>query len=194
MTPNSSPSRATVQPTSAARRSSTSETADLLLGEDAERTGLEDTRLLGRDLLDRRAEEADMVDRDRRDHRDLGVDHVGRVPRPAHADLHDRHVHRGVGERRVGHRGEDLEERQPHAELVVDEWQVGRHVVVRRDEPLLVDGLAVEGDALRHGVQVRTGEPAGSQAELLQERVDHPGRRRLAVRAGDVDHRDRVLR
>ena len=35
----------------------------------------------------------------------------------------------------------------------------------------------------RHGVQVRAGEAAGPQAELLQQRVDHPGRRRLAVGA-----------
>jgi hypothetical protein len=42
-------------------------------------------------------------------------------------------------------------------------------------------------------VQVRAGEPTGPQPELPKQRVDHPSGGRLAVGAGDVDHRDGVL-
>ncbi len=76
----------------------------------------------------------------------------------------------------------------------VDQVEVGSHVVVRREEPLRLDRPAVEGDPLRHRVQVRAGEPTGPQAELAQQRVDHPGGGGLAVGAGDVHDRCRGLR
>ena len=50
-----------------------------------------------------------MVDADRGDHRDGGVDDVGGVPPTAHPDLDDGDVDRGIGECGEGHRGDDLE-------------------------------------------------------------------------------------
>jgi hypothetical protein len=41
---------------------------------------------------------------------------------------------------------------------------------------------------------MRAGETPGAQAALAHQRVDHPGHRRLAVGAGDVDDRERAVR
>ena len=65
-----------------------------------------------------------------------GVGDVGGVPGAAHPDLEHGDVDRGVGEGGERHRGQHLEERQPDVVPRVDQVQVGRHVVVRRDEPL----------------------------------------------------------
>ena len=139
------------------------------------------------------AEEPLVVDRDRRDDSDLRVRDVGAVPGAADADLDDRRVDGCVGEGGKGHARQDFEERQWHLAARVDEVEVRRDLVVRRQEARLVDGTAVKADAFAHGVQVRAGEPAGAQTELTQQRVDHAGGRRLAVRARHLDHRRRGL-
>src|SRR5690606_16610107 len=55
------------------------------------------------------------------------------------------------------------------------------------DEPLRRDRLAVDGDALPHGVQVRGGEAPGPQVRLTQQPFDHAGGGGLPVGAGEVD-------
>ena len=145
------------------------------------------------------AEIVGVVDADRRDHGDGRVDDVGGVPAPAEADFDDGHVDRGVGERGERHRGDHLElahRRAPPAglRLLVDELHerldlaVGRHVVRRADRP------AVDRYAFHGGLQVRADGAAGATAERGEQRVDHPGHRRLAVGAGDVDRRVAALR
>ena len=164
---------------------------------DGDRAGLDDARLLGGDLLDRRAEQPRVVDRHRRHHGDLAVGHVGRVPRATEPDLDDGDVHGGVGERRVGEDHRHHEEVQGLAagrhRAVVDELHHRLHLVVDLDQPLGVDRLATDGDPLAERVQVRRGEPTGRQAQRRQQRVDHPGRRRLAVGPGEVDDGVRAL-
>ena len=76
----------------------------------------------------------------------------------------------------------------------VDQLEVRRHVVVRREEALDVDGCAVEGDPLAHRLQVRAGEPAGAQPELAQQGLDHAGGRGLAVGARHLDDGRGLLR
>ena len=49
-------------------------------------------------------------------------------------------------------------------------------------------------DPLVDAGQVRAGEAAGAQPVLAQQRLDHAGGRRLAVRAGDVHRAERALR
>ena len=137
-----------------------------------------------------------MVERDRRDDRDLRVGDVGGVPGAAHPDLDDGHVDRGVGERGERHRGQHLEEATARTSCRrVDQVEVGRDVVVGRDEPL-GGRSAAPSNAIRSRdrVQVRAGEPPGAQAELAQQRLDHPGGRGLAVGAGHVDDRVGALR
>ena len=132
--------------------------------------------------------------RDRRDHGHRAVGHVGRVPPAAHADLDHRDVHRGVRERGEHHAGEHLEEGQRRGLLVVDQLDVGRDLLVELDEALGGQRHAVDADPLPHRDQVRRGEPPGAQPALAQQRLDHPGRRRLAVGAGDVHDRERAVR
>ena len=84
---------------------------------------------------DRLAEPVGVVDVDRREHRDVAVRGVRRVPRPAHADLEHEDVDRRVGERDEGEHGQQLEERQRRVvrrgELGVDEVDERRDLVPR---------------------------------------------------------------
>ena len=59
---------------------------------------LEDPRLLGRDVGERRSELRDVVHPDRGDHGSVAGDHVRRVPRSAHPDLEDAELDGFVGE------------------------------------------------------------------------------------------------
>ena len=83
------------------------------------------------------------------------VDDVGRVPAAAHADLDDGDVHGRVGEGRVRHAGQHLEEGQPVLLLGVDHLDVRLDVVVRLDEPLGGDRRAVQADPLGDRLDVR---------------------------------------
>ena len=102
-----------------------------LRGEDRGRARLDDPGLLGGDLLDRGAEEVHVVQVDRRHDRDLAVDRVGRVPFAAEAHLDDGDVDRRVGEQCVRETDHHLEERQLDLVLGVDEFDVGRDLLVR---------------------------------------------------------------
>ena len=139
-----------------------------------------------------------MVQGDRGHDGDRRVEHVRRVPRPAHADLDGGDVDRRVGERGVGHRHEDLEERHPRGArggtAGVDEVDVRDDVVVGRDEPVGRQGFPVDRDALAHLEEVGTGEAAGAQAVLAEQPLGHPGRRGLAVRPREVHRPERRLR
>jgi hypothetical protein len=75
--------------------------------------------------------------------------------------------------------------------LLVDQAGGRRDRLVGREELLLAAGGAADRDSLRDGLQVRAGEAPGVPAGGLQQRVDHPGRGRLAVRAGQVHGRRR---
>jgi hypothetical protein len=121
---------------------------------------LDDPDLLAGDDAGGVAQVLGVVDRDRGEHRDLGVHHVGGVPGTAHADLDDSHVDRRVGEGGVGHPHDRLEERERMVVLLVDQVGVGRHVVEGADERLLAERLAVDADPLGHRLQVRAGEAA----------------------------------
>ena len=170
----------------------------LLQPDDGDGVGLDDAGLLPRDLLDRVPEEVTVVEVDGGDDGDGGIDDVGGVPRPAHADLHDRDVDRGVGERgirdsdqhlEVGHRRAAVDDRAG-----VDHLDEGDHLVVGAEEPLRVDRPTADRDPLEHRVQVRRGEPPGVQAQLAQQCLDDAGGARLAVGAGDVDDGEGALR
>ena len=150
------------------------------------------------DLGDRLAEPVGVVDVDRREHRDVAVGGVGRVPRAAHADLEHEHVDRRIGEGDEGEHGQQLEERQRRVvrrhELGVDEVDERRDLVPRVGDRGIGDRLAVDHDALGEPLQVRAREQAGAQAVRAQQALDDAARRRLAVRAGDVDDAVGALR
>ena len=106
---------------------------------------LDDARLGLRDLHDRVAEPAGVIERDRGEHRDLAVADVGRIPLATHADLDHGDIHRRIGEAREGERGERLEVGEARltrgVELRVDHVEVGPDVVPVRHEGLVGDRL-----------------------------------------------------
>ncbi len=167
---------------------------DGLLGEHGDGTGFDDAALIRGDFLDRAAQVPGVVQGDRGDHGDRAVGDVGGVPGAAHADLDDRDVHRGVGERGEGHAGQHLEERHGHLVPTVHHRHVRRDLLVQVHEALPADRLRVQGDPLAHGRQVGAGEQPRAQAAGAQQRVDHPGGRGLAVRPRDVDDGAGALR
>jgi hypothetical protein len=72
-----------------------------------------DPGLFGGDLADRVAEKFGVVEPDRCDHADSGVEHVRGVPGAAEPDFDGGHVDGCVGERRERQRGRELEIRHP---------------------------------------------------------------------------------
>ena len=160
--------------------------------------GLDDARLLARDLLQRVAQVVRVIQPDRGDHGNVGVHHVRRVPAPAHSGLHHSHVHRRVGEGRVGHGHQHLELAHLRAALGLAlrvhhfhhrlNVAPGVHVVAR------VQWLAVDGDAFGDDLQVRAGCPPGAAVECAHQRFDHPHHGGLAVGSRNVDHRECTLR
>jgi hypothetical protein len=132
-----------------------------------------------------------VVDADRRDHSDGGVDDVGGVPASPEADLDDGHLDRGVGERSECHGRDDLElAHRRSARLVglpVDKLHERFDLLIGRDVLRGTDRPAVNRNALNGGLQMRTGRTAGAAAERREQCIDHPRHRRLAVCSGDVD-------
>ena len=120
----------------------------------------------------------------------VAVGDVRGVPSPEQPDLDDGDVDRGVGERPVGGRGHDLEVGGPHAG---DDLEVGDGADLL-GERVVVDRLAVDGDALVDPLEVRARVGADPQALGHQQAGGDLGGRALAVRAGDVDHRVGLLR
>ena len=137
-TPNSRPSRATVAPTSAARRSSTSARLDRLLGQDGDRARLDDAGLLRRRSprpcrRGTRVVQGDGVTTATAPSATLVASQVPPMPTSTTRD-----VDRRVGEHRERHAGEHLEERQPAPSLRSSSTsvEVGRDLVVGLDEAL----------------------------------------------------------
>ena len=170
----------------------------ILLGDDGEAAVLDDARLLRRDQADGVAKNVRMVHGDPGDDRHLRLAHGGRIPGPAHTDLDDGHVDRGIGEGGVGDRCERLEVRDGCAAFLlragVHAGDERGHIAGNRHEAFGRDGLAIDFDALAHVDQVRAGVEAGTQAESAQERGNHARRRGLAVGAGHLDDRVGMLR
>ena len=115
--------------------------------------------------------------------RDATVDHIGRVPGSAHADLDHRDVDRSIGEPPQRGRDHDLEVRRIESDLALHE---------RDDAQLLVelgvgDRLAVDRHALVDALEMRARRGADHESDGREELRDHAGRRGLAVRAGEMD-------
>lgn len=166
--------------------------------DDRRATGLDDAHLLLRDLLDRVAEPCHVIHVDRPDHRRIRVKHVRRVPSTAHADLDDRDVDRRVRELPDCHRCEHLEEAHARRALLVhflvDERDEVLHLIPQFHEVVVGQALPVDGDALAHMLEMRRRVQAGPHAVCPADRLGHARGGSLAVRAGDVDHAERVLR
>ena len=155
------------------------------LSEDDDAAGLDDRELLGRDRLACVAEDVRVVERDAREHDDLRAEDVRGVVAAAESRLDDGDVDPRVGEREQGRRGQGLElrgsqGRGPGSDPGGGAFEVGL--------------LAADADPLAPAADVRGHVRADPEPGAGQERLRHPRRRRLAVRADDVDGRVAELR
>ena len=154
---------------------------------------VEDSGLRRSDLLDGVTEERLMVEADLREHAHLSVGDVRRIPRSAHADLSDDDIDGGIGEHGEGQDGQCFEVGQLRAafglELSIDDLEVRGDLVIDAHEGPCGHGRPVHRDPFGHRVQVGTGEPADAEVVSRDERIDHPRRRCLPVRACDRDRR-----
>lgn len=161
------------------------------------RGGADDAGLLRGDLGEGLPQIIGVIQADRGDHRDRGVDDVGGVPAAAHPDLDDGDVDRCVCERGEGHRGQHLELAHRRAAgrfgLGVDHLNERLDLAVDLDVAGRADRFVVDGDALDHRLQMGAGGAAGALMERRQQCVDHAHHRRLAVGARDVDTRIAAL-
>src|SRR5699024_12520892 len=129
--------------------------------------GLDDARLFTGNLGEGVTEDVRVVHTDGRDHRDIGVHDIRRIPGPTHAGFDDGDVHRGVREGAVREGDQHLELAHLRATLGrglrVDHFHHRLDLPPHADVILRVDRLAVDGDALGDQLQVRGG-PATSAA------------------------------
>jgi hypothetical protein len=119
------------------------------------------------------------------EHLHRGAEDVRRVEPPAEPRLDDGDVHLRLGE--GGERG-----RRQHLELRRPKPLPGRPDAL--DGGLEVDGRAVDVDALAPAGDVRRRVGARPQPGAGHQRAGHPRRRRLPVRADDVNRRVAALR
>ncbi len=165
----------------------------LLLRDHDGHAGTQNAGLLECDLCQRRSELLGVVERDRRDDRQLRpVDHVGRVEPAAEANLEQQHIGRILGEREKGRSRCDLELRDVVG--TVRCLGADQHV----DQLILGDGVRLatrigQLDALMEAHQVRRGVDVHARARRLQHRLEIGGDGSLAVGAGDVHARRKPL-
>ena len=130
------------------------------------------------------------------EHLDPGRDHVRRVVAPAQPGLDHRHLDAAARQLAVRGGGQRLE--LGHAvvlvERAIDHPRRMRRALDRRRERGAVERALAHLDPLREGAQVRRRVGPGAEPVTLQDRRDHPRRRRLAVRPDDVDAREPALR
>ena len=155
-----------------------------------------DGQLLTRDVRERRAEPARVLEPDVGEHRDRRVEHVGRVVAPAEARLHHRDLDPALGELGERRGGQQLELRHALAarQRAVDLDRRGGRALDGGAERVRLDVGVADADALGEGRQVRREVGARAHAVGVEDRRRHADGRALAVRADDVDRAERALR
>ena len=143
--------------------------------------GFQDAGLFASDGHQVMTEPVHMVEIDRHDHADRTLHDVRGIPRASQPHLNRGHRHWRVRESDNAKNRQYFKERQRATTVGLDHAQNRRDVVPRRQQLLFADGLAVDDDSLPNGLQVGTGETPGTQPKCRQQRIDHSGRRRLAI-------------
>ena len=129
-----------------------------------------------------------MIEIDRGDDGDLGLDNVGRIEPAAEAHFVDRKLYTRFSEGHEGERGDALEIGRMSLQLALGEQAFDRQMNARpgRGERFIRDVLAIDANALVDALEVGGGVQTGAQAGGAQDRFEHRSRRSFAVRAGDV--------
>ena len=160
------------------------------LAKDERALRLHDARLLLGDLAARRPEVLHVVDAHVGHDGDTSVDDVRRVPTPADTDLDDRGLDGDVGEPPQRNRGDDLEVAGNRRKVRLDLGDQADEL----GEVIVGDRLAVPRDALIDPLEVRRRVRAGLEPGGDEQRRRDARRRRLAVRARQMDRRILELR
>ena len=156
-----------------------------VVGEDDDRALLRDGELLARDGLDGVAEHVRVVEPDVREQHDASAEDVRRVEPAPEPRLDDRRVHARVREGRERGGRDDLELGRADA-LGCGTDERHRLLEVRLG--------AVDPDPLAPARHVRRDGRADREPLGEEELLDRDRRRRLPVRAHDVDRGVRLLR
>jgi hypothetical protein len=157
------------------------------LGIDADRRtpSTQDAGLLTTDALAVVAEPRRVVEVDRRQEREIGVDQVDRVETATETDLEQHGVRRGVGEHHQRSQRGVLEVGQPHvASRGLDPCERGAQ---RR----VVDRHAGQAHPLVKCQQMRRGVGTDTVAGGSEDRLQKGNHRALAIGAGDRDRAGR---
>lgn len=143
--------------------------------------GFQDGHLLGGDGAPGTPEDRLVIEADRREHGDLGVDDVGRVEPAAEPDLEHGDVDLALVEVAERHHRERLELRERDRRLTLDRRP---HEARPAREVRGQDGVAADAHALGDADEVRARVEADAIAGGVQDRREEGGGRALAVGAG----------
>ena len=155
------------------------------------RAGLDDSGLFARDPGERAAENGGVLKPDVRNNGGFGrFYHVRRVEPPAEADLEHHDITFLRREIPKAHRGQNLKFRGRVGHAV----GCFLHGLGGAAERRVGDVRAVNAEPLVHTHKVRGGVKARLVPRLRQNRGEHCARRALAVRPGDVDEFQMILR
>ena len=172
-------------PTASARASIAASASGGCGADDAGHAGLEDAGLLAGDLGQRLAEVLLVVERDRGDDRRAAAGRP-RWSRRAGRRARPRAARQSAGVSAMARKA---------AAVVISKKVIGAPAFAASqrsssgDQPLLVDQLAGEPDALVEAREMRRGVDVHPRAGGLEPGAQHRHHRALAVGAGDVDHR-----
>src|SRR5918998_664571 len=134
-----------------------------------------------------------VVEGDLADHRDRSFHDVGRVPRAAEPNLYDGYINRLLDRPEEIQRGHHLEVGESFAHLLLHHLEVRPEVGEDSLERVSPQRSSGDGDPFGWRDEVGRGIGPDRKAGRAQKRRDDAGDRRLAVRAGYVNGRDRSL-
>ena len=136
-----------------------------------------------------------VIEMDRRDDRQLGLNDVCRVQSAAEADFHHAPLNPCLAKSAKSRGGHRLEKRgvAVRSEFLREAVVGSTNLVDGRGEIRVANLLAVQPDALVETHQVGRGEESGGVSGGPQAGLDHGGGRAFAVGAGDVDDAEALL-
>jgi hypothetical protein len=156
---------------------------------------LDDTGLFRGDGGVRRAEPVAMVEADARNHaHERGGDDIRRVEPSAEPRLEDRHVRPAPREEDECDGGKRFKEGHLQPVLALKAREHGEHLFRHRPERVVRNRRAVKEESLVEGNEVRRRVARHAVTSGAKNRIKHGGSRALAVRAGNVDAAEHVLR
>src|SRR5699024_9364859 len=155
------------------------------------RARLDNASLFASNLGQYLAQVIRVVEANRHDHGDICVDHIGGIPRTAHAYFHHGYVDGSIGKSRVGNTHDDFE--LAHRRSALSFGSLVHHLDIRLDffpDPHVITWvyrLAINSDAFGHALQMRAGHQPHAAVEAPQQRINHARSRRFSIGTRNLD-------